>query len=94
MLPPGRLLLKAVALAVPLQGIMVGPVMLVCGADNGAAGAGLEKVRRFALVLKTVFGNQDGERAGLCYAQRANSPAARSPPDEPQSVWPWQVETL
>jgi len=79
---------------VPIQRVPVGPVMLVSGAEDRAAGAGLEKVRRFALVLKTVFGNQDGERAGLCYAQRANSPAARSPPDEPQSVWPWQVETL
>jgi hypothetical protein len=34
--------------------------MLVCGADNRAAGARLEKVRRFALFVKTVVGYQDG----------------------------------
>ena len=40
--------------------------MLVGGMNDRAAGAGLEKVLRDALLFKTVFGNQDGERAGLC----------------------------
>jgi hypothetical protein len=68
--------------------------MLVGGMDDRAAGAGLEKVCRFALLVKTVFGNQNGKRAGRCSPQRANSPAGRSPPAEPQTVLPWQVETL
>jgi hypothetical protein len=46
--------LKPVPLAVPLQRIPVAPVMLVGRADDWAAGAGLEKVRCFALLVKTV----------------------------------------
>jgi hypothetical protein len=38
--------------------------MLVGGANNQAAGAGLEKVRRFTLFVKSVFGNQDGVIVG------------------------------
>jgi len=48
--------LKTVPLAMPLKRVPVGPVTLVGRTGDGAVGAGLEKMRRFALFIKTVFG--------------------------------------